>query len=327
MSQSEAKCLCCNRNCMTSRRPQHVYSIYECDECGTYAIPDNMKPISLSRLSAMYFYLIHKRHDDEKIVFFVRDSTMYNDAAAHYIDVNMLEALSPKSLNDRIDMILLNLSTRIKTLGDQLVLPYPRGTDPYYTFFWVDDTFTNKGFERQIVSTIKIMQDYGYIEGGLSLGDNKTSYTFTAQGWNRVGDLQKKNSIIPQAFIAMWFAEEMKNARDSIIRAVVDSGYVPLIIDDKEHNNQIVPEIFYEIRRSTFVIADLTGHRNGVYYEAGYAQALEKEVILACRSDDFEKKHFDVAQKCMIQWNDENDLYLRLKRRIEATVGKRTILN
>ena len=42
---------------------------------------------------------------------------------------------------------------------------------------------------------------------------------------------------------------------------------------EEEHNNQIVPEIFYEIRQSNYIIADLTGHRNGVYYEAGYAEA------------------------------------------------------
>jgi len=76
--------------------------------------------------------------------------------------------------------------------------------------------------------------------------------------------------------------------------------------------------------QSKFVIADLTGNRNGVYYEAGYAQALGKEVIVTWKKTDEseEQPHFDIAQKNMIRWDSENDLYECLVKRIEATVGK-----
>ena len=86
------------------------------------------------------------------------------------------------------------------------------------------------------------------------------------------------NKVISQGFIAMWFDSKMKNAKTRIISAIQESGYTPMIISDKEHNNQIVPEILYEIRRSAFLVADLTGHRNGVYYEAGYGHALGASV-------------------------------------------------
>jgi nucleoside 2-deoxyribosyltransferase len=79
----------------------------------------------------------------------------------------------------------------------------------------------------------------------------------------------------------------------------------------------------YEIRYSKFIVCDLSGHRNGVYYEAGYGAALNKEVILTCRDDCFEKMHFDVAQINTIRWSDEEDLKLKLCKRIEATIGKR----
>jgi len=71
----------------------------------------------------------------------------------------------------------------------------------------------------------------------------------------------------------------------------------------------------------------LTGHRNGVYYEAGYAHGLEKEVILTCREGDFDDQHFDVAQIATIRWKDDDDLYKKLVKRIEATVGKRPKLS
>ena len=91
-------------------------------------------------------------------------------------------------------------------------------------------------------------------------------------------------------------------------------GYKPQIIKDKEHNNYIMPEIFYEIKNSRFVVVDVTKPNYGVYYEAGFAQALGKEVIVCCRKDVFDGN--DV--------NKYNNYFVkRLARRIEATVGKR----
>ena len=123
-----------------------------------------------------------------------------------------------------------------------------------------------------------------------------------------------------KAFIAMSFDDSMKVARKNIIRAVEDSGYKAMLIDVKEHNNQIVPEIYREIEESAFVIADLTGQRGGVYYEAGYAVAKDKPLILSCKKAKKEKPHFDVAQINTIFWENEEDLYSRLTKRIKATI-------
>ena len=123
-----------------------------------------------------------------------------------------------------------------------------------------------------------------------------------------------------KVFIAMSFAESMKEARKVIEKAVNSSGYLPILIDVKEHNNQIVPEIYREIEESAFVIADLTGQRGGVYYEAGYAVAKDKPLILSCKKSETEKPHFDVAQINTIFWENEGDLYARLTRRIKATI-------
>lgn len=130
------------------------------------------------------------------------------------------------------------------------------------------------------------------------------------------------DSKTKKVFIAMNFAESMKGARKSIEKAVKDSGYVPILIDVKEHNNQIVPEIYREIEESFFIIADLTGQRGGVYYEAGYAMAKDKPLILSCKKARKQKPHFDVAQINTIFWQDEKDLYDRLIKRIRATIGE-----
>lgn len=131
---------------------------------------------------------------------------------------------------------------------------------------------------------------------------------------NRISVRELRKSV----FIAMSFASEMTGSREVIMRVIEDRGYKAMVIDEKEHNEQIVPQIFEEINKAEFIIADLTGHRNGVYYEAGFAKGLGKEVIFTCKEEDFGNSHFDVKQINTIMWLDEWDLEVKLRKRIEA---------
>ncbi|WP_397538149.1 hypothetical protein [Rummeliibacillus pycnus] len=128
--------------------------------------------------------------------------------------------------------------------------------------------------------------------------------------------------ILKSVFIAMSFDKYMKEAREKIIEVVRAQGYKPMIIDDKEHNQLIVPQILEEIGKAEFVIADITQHRNGVYYEAGFAQGMGKEVIFTCRDTDFEAGHFDVKQINTIIWRSISELGNRLEKRIGAMMTR-----
>lgn len=169
---------------------------------------------------------------------------------------------------------------------------------------------------------LELLCDLGYLKDT----DCRKTYVITAEGWKKIDILINEEYTIRQAFIAMSFGDETKQIRESFRTAINSCGYTVRIIDEKEHNNQIVPEILYEISRSKFVVVDITYPNYGAYYEAGYAQALGKEVIVCCHdscftSDDKKQRpHFDIAQKSMIVWKDEEELISRLKRRIEATV-------
>ena len=50
------------------------------------------------------------------------------------------------------------------------------------------------------------------------------------------------------------------------------------IFQAHEHINKIRDEIISQITRSKFLIADFTGHRGGVYFEAGLAMGLRRSV-------------------------------------------------
>jgi hypothetical protein len=68
-------------------------------------------------------------------------------------------------------------------------------------------------------------------------------------------------------------------------------------------------------------VADFTGHRGGVYFEAGFAMGLGLPVFFTCRNTELEKLHFDVRQYNTIDWSDASDLSSRLQVRIEAVIG------
>lgn len=172
--------------------------------------------------------------------------------------------------------------------------------------------------------------------------------TITLNGWRRFEELNRgQNSTT--AFIAMWFnREHMEKYRKATENAISQAGYNPVIIDSFNHNNFIMDEVINQINEAKFVIADFTcipeqpeesskipgGVRGGVYFEAGYAKGLGKEVIVTCKNDDASEKrrHFDIDQLNTLFWDEKDDGKLydtdgrdfvhRLTERIKATVGK-----
>src|SRR6185312_8220962 len=102
------------------------------------------------------------------------------------------------------------------------------------------------------------------------------------------------------------------------------AGYKDERIDRVEHSNRIDDEIVAWIRKSKFVVADCTGHRGGVYYEAGFAHGLGIPVIWTVRADQLDQVHFDTRQYNFIQWTegDFEELTKRVAIRIESVVGR-----
>lgn len=154
----------------------------------------------------------------------------------------------------------------------------------------------------------------------------------TAKGYDYLARLDV-NPTSQTGFCAMWFDASVASLWEKAVEpAVGNAGYQPLRIDKKEHVNRIDDEIFADIRRSRFVIADFThgekGVRGGVYFEAGFAQGLGLPVIWTCREDMLseDKLHFDIRQYNFLAWTDASldDFKDRLQKRIEAILGRGT---
>lgn len=222
--------------------------------------------------------------------------------------INLAEIPYPKTITQKADRVLLNLSRLVSEYSDSFnraeVLKRA--------------VFAENGSEEKKLGFLLVLADMGYLRQ-----PSRGSFIITAKGWQRIDELTRRESEIKQAFIAMKFSEETKSISDTFKRAIIDSGYQPIRIDEKEHNNQIVPEIFYEIDQSKFLVMDVTIPNYGAYYEAGYALGKGKQVIICCRKEEFEGKerpHFDIQQKSTIVWETEEELYERLLKRIKATI-------
>lgn len=143
------------------------------------------------------------------------------------------------------------------------------------------------------------------------------------KGWELLERYELSTSFPDQVFIAMSFSDKLNDIWEfGIKQAVEKAGYRPYRIDKDPHNERIDSKIISEIKNSRFLIADVTEQKQGVYYEAGFAQGLNRQVIWSVREDDLKNVHFDTRQFGHVVWKDIKDLQKKLYEMICAVVGK-----
>jgi hypothetical protein len=148
----------------------------------------------------------------------------------------------------------------------------------------------------------------------------------TMRGWEHLEEIKQRGRASSRCFVAMWFNESMNEIYDEAIEpAVSEAGYAPLRIDKFEHINRIDDEIIGQIKRSRFMVADFTGQRHGVYFEAGLMLGLGRSVIWMCRKGALIEGgglHFDVRQFNFIAYESTTEAKKRLYDRILAVEGE-----
>ena len=157
-------------------------------------------------------------------------------------------------------------------------------------------------------------------ENGLVQSINE-AFSISARGLVRAEELGASGSG-SQGFVAMWFDDSMNDAwLNGFEAGIREAGYFPRRIDSKDYIGGVSDEIMAEIRRSLFVVADYTGQRNGVYFEAGFAVGLGLTIIPTCRSDQIDNLHFDIRHLNTLVWNTPAELADKLNKRIRAVIG------
>lgn len=124
-------------------------------------------------------------------------------------------------------------------------------------------------------------------------------------------------------FVAMHFEAGPSSVFDNAIKPAIErAGYTAYRVDRDPHIDRIDAKIMAEIKDSRFLVADVTGQRNGVYFETGYALGLGLPVIWTVRRDDLENVHFDTRQYSHIVWETEQEFHDKLYDLIRAIIGK-----
>lgn len=258
----------------------------------------------------------------------------------------MIAQFKPMDALDKMDDTLLKLEKRMRHIGDKvtvdLLMDYP------YYYCWN---------QTELAHILKLLLE----EGLISCPDDRNPQnqaSITAKGYQRIREIRKPNRESNQCFVAMWFADEMDGAYKKAIKPAIEFREVgaaeprfkALKINDKEHLNDINDEIIAQIRRSRFMVCDLTGYRGGVYFEAGFAYGLGIDVIYTCRKDWTKEEtltdpdgkkvktlrdskgqyisvrkegvHFDLDHRNRIEWDPDKleEFRTKLENRIRATI-------
>ncbi len=300
---------------------------YKCHRCGAFAIQQQEQSHYLGAEHRSQFFPnrlspLLKEHQlrglpvpwlqFEKRAYWPFNEDQLTPGAFVEVFVGDLLARWPRTVNDRLNRALCNLGRLSKRAGDLLSLGDGRAT------LLMAEVGGEAAYFRAALERL------GYTENMGNLG-----YRVTPRGWARIDELESQGSLRTNpVFVAQWFGgethvAEMRALYDAGIElAVRQAGYDVSRVDLEQHNDYIMDKVISDIRRAPFVVADFTEHRNGVYFEAGWARGLGLEVIPTCRRDQLKLAHFDTAQLNFIPWDTPADLVEPLYFRIMATVGQ-----
>lgn len=142
----------------------------------------------------------------------------------------------------------------------------------------------------------------------------KKAYTFPpANSILQMAFAPPKNEV----FVIMKFDDKLlDSAYAGVIKPMIKAhGMECIRIDEIQDSGQITDQVLQHIATSKYILADMSGERPNCYYEAGFAHALGKPLILTIKKED--SIHFDLSGYRFIQWETEDELRQELEKRFE----------
>jgi nucleoside 2-deoxyribosyltransferase len=124
-------------------------------------------------------------------------------------------------------------------------------------------------------------------------------------------------------FVIMSFGKdlELEDAYETFCAVYSRFNFNAFRVDHHvDETKRIVHEVIDSIRRSAFIIADVSGPRPNVYYEMGWGQALGKPVIVTAKEGT--KLEFDIYDIPTVYWNNQRSLREGLTKRVERIASR-----
>ena len=274
----------------------------QCNYCGEFVIEKSLQAI-----------LDSNQYNQLRIGSWIREQNSSGiTPELNAIDFANLISLKDKKINQKYELLLKYVYSE-KTIQIQLA----DLNRLYLVLFWCEDI---KEFNMLLSKAVELNHLKLKFDG-MSVKE----YIITYDGKEFIENLGLDNNS-NKIFMAFHFTEEMKKEFESTIkRAVIDSSEgkleaVRVSSSATDHDAKIDDELIGMIKSSKAVIADFTGNRTAVYYEAGFAMGLGIPVIWTCKKDDVDKLSFDTRQYPHIIWENEDDLYNQVVNRLKAKI-------
>lgn len=324
------KCPICGKALIAkSENTDYDATFYNCKYCKKFMLEDEFEREYLKTISSV---------DLTKLINLLYTSSENSKYRREPIcEENLQELLSltncPKTLIDKIDNTLTYFVEKTDHFGQKIEVN-PKTL--YRELFCINI--------KELGEILRTLKRSGYLSS-----DDTVECSAKFKVWVEIAGLKyydenlRHRTRLNQCFVAMWFNEEadienykpnMTEVYANAIKPAIENEnrFNAVRIDCIEYCNDINDEMIAQIRKSRFMVADLTGYRGGVYWEAGFAYGLGMPVIYTCHEEwlksnedlNIEGVHFDLSHRNIILWDNTEEglkkLQDDLKNRIEAII-------
>jgi len=305
----EILCLFCKHPASANTTPEFNRR-WRCERCGEYEVGESLT-VTLDRGGSTGYRDAHalSGYTREQVDRRQADPSVKLAQFLEFADFERVTVGGPRTIPERAAKLLQAIQRRTHYFGETI----PLNPETDYTLAYARNS-------KEFMSFARYVRDRGWVV--LDIDAFVPSFTLTAAGFAEIEGRALTRAESDQAFIARFFDKSLDDAYEQGIKpAIEDSGFLPIPVNAREYNGDIVDQIMVEIRKSRFVVADTTGNRGGVYFEAGFALGLGIDVIFSCKEGEFDKTHFDVNHMNHIIWKTPDDLRAQLTRRVQRTIG------
>ena len=301
-------------------------TIFVCEKCGRLQIDCSSLVLSEEQKLILRNYYRSLDYKDPKRLIVLNSKN---------IDDILSNIYYPKNIVEKVDNVLAYFVNQTKTFGQLIQIP-PK-EELLTPLFCTSVDELNR--------IINYLLSEKFLTFPVRTPESPERYIVTMEGLKYYQEYEKKllnnKNQSKQCFVAMWFNDkeepkryrpDMQNIYFVAIKPAIEfeERYTSIKIDNVEHCNDINDEMVSQIRKSRFMVADLTGYRGGVYWEAGFAEGLGIPVIYTCHKQwlesnkalNIEGVHFDLNHRSMILWEEDNldEFKQKLINRISAII-------
>lgn len=308
------------------------------EKCHITDMPTEDRPSSIDAVEYFvefngkrYFFIFNWNHKNSSFVEtnkFILKGLMLNDKFPiskedwfydnEKLEKIIKEAQVPKTPKNKLDNLILNLFEYQKYAGAEIDL----NELDEWNFTLYKLYFQNQEEYWFYLNTLKEFGFITFMDVSSTNGNDAFDIRLTYQGLEYIINLQESGENSNICFIAMSFSEATSEIRATIKKAIRESGFEALLIDEVHYQSDLTinDAIVRFIKKSKFLVADFTEQKSGVYFEAGFALGLNRPVIYTCSREDFNKTHFDTNHYPHIVYETLDDLEEKLKNKIQAWI-------